>query len=312
MGAKINQIAAEVTWRAEDGGITLRSEIADIVPAEFAEIAPVLHGLRALDVTLGGTVLLELKSDLTPVNLVLGLTGGKGRLSLPEQLPEPLEFDHVELHGTLDDAGRHLELTRFNLDIAGPAELTISGTARQRDKSIDLALTTELTGLPMAELHRYWPKGVKDNTRDWMVHNLADGTFDRTVFKVEGTGPVDDLNAFHVASMQGEFALSGFTVHYRQPLPPVTNVSATATFDGKSFDIAVKDGALLDMKAGPGMIRILGLDTDNEHRIDIRVALEGPLSSALTVLDHPPLGYAAKVNLVPEKASGQEIGRAHV
>ncbi|MBJ7417062.1 MAG: hypothetical protein JHC88_16685, partial [Niveispirillum sp.] len=93
MGAKINQIAAEVTWRAEDGAITLRSGMADIVPAEFAEIAPVLHPLRALDVTLAGTIMLELKSDLTPVNLVLGLTGGKGTLSLPDQLPEPLAFD---------------------------------------------------------------------------------------------------------------------------------------------------------------------------------------------------------------------------
>lgn len=311
MGGKINQITAEIVWRAEDGGITLRSEIADIVPAEFAEIAPVLHPLRALDVTLAGTIMLELKSDLTPQNLVLGLTGGKGKLSLPDQLPEPLEFDHVELHGTLDDAGRHLELTRFNLDMAGPTDLTISGTARQRDKNIDLALTTEITGLPMADLHRYWPKNVKDNTREWMVHNLSDGTFDRTTFRLEGSGPADDLAEFHVAKMQGDFALSGFTVHYRKPLPPVTNVSATASFDGKSFDIDVKDGALLDMKAGPGLIRILGLDTENDHRIDIRVALEGPLSSALTVLDHPPLGYAAKVNLVPEKAAGQAKAELH-
>lgn len=311
MGGKINQIAAEVIWRAEDGGITLRSGMEDIVPADFAEIAPVLHPLRALDVTLAGTVMLELKSDLTPVNLVLGLTGGKGRLSLPDQLPEPLAFDHVELHGTLDDAGRHLTLTRFNLDMAGPTDLTISGTARQHDKTIDLALTTEITGLPMADLHRYWPRGVKENTRDWMVHNLADGTFDRTTFTLEGSGPVDQPDAFHVAKMQGNFALSGFTVHYRPPLPPVTNVSATATFDGKSFDIKVNDGALLDMKAGPGLIRILGLDTENDHRIDIRVALEGPLSSALTVLDHPPLGYAAKVNLVPQKAAGQARAELH-
>ncbi|OYQ32558.1 hypothetical protein CHU95_17400 [Niveispirillum lacus] len=311
MGAEINQVSAEIVWRADDGGVTLRSEMADIVPAEFAEIAPVLHPLRALDVTLAGTVMLELKSDLTPVSLVLGLTGGKGTLSLPDQLPEPLNFDRVELHGTLDDAGRHLELTRFNLDMTGPADLTITGSAQQRDRTMELALTTELTGLPMEDLHRYWPKGVKQNTRDWMVNNLADGTFERTVFRLEGSGPVDDIDQFHVARMQGDLVLSGFTVHYRKPLPPVTNVSATATFDGKNFDIAVQDGALLDMKAGPGMIRILGLDTDDEHRIDIRVGLEGPLSSALAVLDHPPLGYAAKVNLVPERVSGHAKAELH-
>ncbi|MFV3075759.1 DUF3971 domain-containing protein [Niveispirillum fermenti] len=311
MGGQINQVAADVAWRADDGGITLRSEMTDLSPADFADIAPVLHPLRGLEVMLAGSVLLELDADLAPVNLVLGLTGGKGRLSLPGQLPQPLDFDHVELHGTLDDAGRRLVLDRFNLEMPGPAELTVTGTAHQHDKNIDVALTTELTGLPMADLPKYWPVGVQENTRNWMVANLADGMFDRTVFTLEGAGPVDHPEAFHVSRMVGDFALSGFTVHYRRPLPPVTGVSATARFDGKTFDIDVHDGTLLDLKAGPGTIRILGLDTDVTDSIDIRVALEGPLASALTVLDHPPLGYAAKVNLVPEMAGGHARADLH-
>lgn len=310
LGGRINQVSADVGWRAEDGTITLRSDIAGIAPADFAEIAPVLHGLRALDVTLAGSVLLELKADLTPVNLVLGLTGGKGKLSLPGQLPEPLQFDKVDLHGRLNDAGRQLELTRFNLDI-GRAEIAVSGTARQVASDIELALKTEITNLPMAELRRYWPVGVKESTRAWMVNNLADGIFDKTGFELEGKGPVDDFGRFHVSHMRADFALSGFTVHYRRPLPPITNVSATASFDGKIFDIAVIGGDLLDMKAGPGVIRITGLDGDFEHRIDIQVGLEGPLSSALTVLDHEPLGYAAKVNLVPAKVSGHAKADLH-
>ncbi len=304
LGGKINQVSAEVTWRADDGSIMLRSEMADIAPADFAEIAPVLHPLRALDVTLAGSVLLELKSDLTPANLILGLTGGKGRLSLPGQLPQPLDFDHVELHGTLNDAGRHLTLDRFNLDLAGGTTLTVNGTASQKEGQIALALNTELTGLAMADLGHYWPVGVKENVRSWMVGNMADGRFDRTGFILEGTGPIDDPDSFQVSRMQGDFALSGFTVHYRRPLPPVTGVAATATFDGKSFDITIKDGSLLHMKVASGLVRILGLDTSDMHRIDIKVGLEGPVSSALTVLDHPPLGYAAKVNLVPERVGG--------
>lgn len=311
LGGKINQLAAEISYRAGDGTLLLRSDVANLRPSDFAPIAPVLEPLTALDVTLGGSVRLELADDLTPRNLTLNLKGSAGTLSLSGQLPEPLRFDAVELQARLDERGQRLTLDRFTLDMEGSATLSVTGTARQQGQIINLAFNTDLAGLPMADLPRYWPVGVKDNTRSWMVNNLFDGSFDRAALMVQGTAPVDDPLALKLSDIRGEFSLSGFTVHYRNPLPPVTAVMANATFDGKEFTINITDGALLDMKAGPGTIRILGLDTDNTHSIDISVALEGNLSSALTVLDHEPLGYAAKVNLVPDRVGGLAKANLH-
>ncbi|WP_029013870.1 AsmA-like C-terminal domain-containing protein [Niveispirillum irakense] len=311
MGGKLNQIAAEIVYRTEDGAITARTTLADLQPADFADLAPVLDPLRALEVTLNGSITLEMNADFAPTAMVLGLSGRQGRLVLPDNLPEPLSFDSVDLHGRLEQSGRRLVLDRFDLDLTGPADLNVTGTAQQDGDTIHLALTTETTGLPMADLHKLWPKGVQENTRDWMVENLADGTFDRTVFKLEGTAPADDPLDITPSSMEGQFALSGFTVHYRRPLPPVTQVAAEARFDGAEFTIDIKSGTLMDLNAGPATVRIMGLDKPKGEAMDIHATLEGPLSSALAVLDHEPLGYASKVGLVPASVQGHAKAELH-
>lgn len=305
MGGKINQIAAEIDYRLSDGGMNIRTAVADLRPADFAEIAPVLEPLRALEVTLDGSITMEVDEKLNPTAMVMGLAGKQGQLALPEHLPEPMSFDSVALHGRLEDAGRRLILDRFNLDLTGPAELTVTGTAQQKGDQIHLALKEELTGLPMADLKRYWPMGVQENTRDWMLGNLADGIFDSTVFSLEGTAPAKKPLDIKPTKLTGRIAMSGFTVHYRRPLPPVKNVAAQAIFDGSTFAIDIKSGKLLDMDAGPGLVRITDLDKDTVQKIDIKVAIQGPLSSALTVLDAEPLHYAGKVGLVPGAVSGQ-------
>lgn len=311
MGGQQNRIAAEIDYRRGDGGLTVGTSLTDLSPADFSELAPVLEPLRALDVSLNGSIILELDRDLNPMAMVLGLSGREGRLVMPDHLPEPLAFDSVDLHGRLDDEGRRLTIERLALDLAGPADVIITGTAQQRGQEIDLSLQTETTGLPMADLHRHWPMGVETNTRDWMLANLADGTFDRTIFNVVGSAPVEDPLAIKATQLEGRFSLSGFTVHYRRPLPPLTDVSAEATFDGSDFVINITGGKLLDMAAGPGTVHIAGLSTPGIDTIDIKASLNGPLASALTVLDHEPLGYVSKVGLAPASVGGHAEAELH-
>lgn len=309
LGGRINQMAAEIAYNITTGTYSVRLDVADLRPAEFAALAPVLAPLGALEVSLAGSVTVEAGPDLVPRSAVLGLSGGKGQLVLPDRYPAPVAFEGLKLTGRLDEGGRRLSLDRFELDFGRP-RLIVSGTARREAEVTDLALKAEVEDLPMADLARLWPAGVGANVRSWMVDNMTDGVFDRTSFELDGTAPADDPFAIEATRMQGRFALSGFTVHYRKPLPPAREVTGTATFDGKAFDIALTSGKLLDMQAGPGRVLIYGLETSDEA-IDIRIPLSGPLSSALTVLDHEPLGYARKVNLTPKKVGGTAKADLH-
>ncbi|MFM2043613.1 MAG: hypothetical protein RLY86_2189 [Pseudomonadota bacterium] len=302
LGGRINRLDATVVYRVEDGGLGVTADLADVRPADFSQIAPVLAPLQALDVAFGGSVTLDLDGDLRPLGLTIDLTGGAGTLSLPDHLPEPVALETVRLKGRLDDAGRHLSIQEFLLDLGEPT-LAVTGDVHQRTDTLDMSVRLTLAALPMADLPRYWPEAVKPNIRNWMTENLADGRFDETVFTLTGFAPLENRTNLVVEDLSARFALSGFTVHYRKPLPPMRGVDATATFDGKSLDIAITRGGLFDLAARAGSVRIHGLDTPN-HAIDIHVPLTGPLPTALRVLDHEPLGYASKVNLVPDRTAG--------
>ncbi|QJE73200.1 hypothetical protein HHL28_08960 [Aerophototrophica crusticola] len=303
LGGKLNRLQSEIEYRAREGTTSIRTALVNLHPADFAPIAPVLAPLTALETDLNGSISLELGPDLAPLTLALGLTGSAGRLVLPEHFPKPVPFDGLDLHGRLEGGGSRFILDKLALDLGKPL-LALTGTATRANGQVALALNAELTGMPMAELGRYWPAKASPGARGWMMENLADGSFDRTTFVLEGSAPENDLGAFKETKVRGTFDLSGFTIHYRRPLPPARQVAGTATFDGREFLINIASGKLLDMDAGPGTVRITNLDVGKGEAIDIAVALSGPLSTALTVLDHPPLGYAKKVNLVPYTVKG--------
>ncbi|WP_162937459.1 DUF3971 domain-containing protein [Indioceanicola profundi] len=305
LGGRVNRLAAQVSYRAVDGGLSLRTALADVRPSDFGEVAPVLGPLGALDVAFAGTVTLDLDAGFAPQSLSIDLAGGAGTLSLPEHLPEPVALEGVRLQGRLDEAGQHLRLEQFALDLGRPL-LTVTGDVRQQGRELNVAVAADLADLPMEELPRYWPAGVAEGVRSWMVGNMERGSFDRTSFALEGTAPVDRPQELSVTKMDGRISLSGFTLHYRKPLPPLRNVAGTATFDGKVLDIAVSQGSLYGLRASDGRVRILGLDTSS-HSIDIQVPLQGPLADALTVLNHEPLGYPARIGLKPETVDGQAL-----
>jgi len=307
LGGFVSNIRADIVYRADGGGLGVTTRLSQLRPADFAGIAPVLEPLAALDVGFAGSISLELGQDFQPRHVALDLTGGPGRVVLPDLFDQPLDLEGVRLLGRLEDGGRRLTLERFDLDLGQPV-LAVAGDVVRRDGRLDLSATAELTDMPMASLGRYWPASVAPNPRSWMLENMADGRFDRTRFRITGSAPADDPTAFEPTAMQGEFDLSGFTLDYRHPLPKARDMGGTARFDGNSFDIRLESGRLLDLTLTQGRVTITGLN-ERRQAIDIAVGLGGPLASALTVLDHEPLGYISRIGVDPAKAAGRaEIG----
>lgn len=302
LGGRLNRIEATLDYATADRATALRLTFADIQPAQLAQLAPVLDPLKSFEVALSGAADIRLDPELAPQAVTLRMTGGAGRLVMPDRFKDPLAFDGMTLRGALEDGGRRLMLERFSIDLGRPS-LAVTGTITRGTDSIALALGAELNDVPITELPRLWPEGVKDDARSWMLENLGEGTFDRTIFRLEGSAPLDQPLDIVPSLIDGRFAFSGFSIRYMETLPPVKKVAGTATFDGKAFDIALSEGQLLDLVIAKSDVRVYGLDTPN-HAIDIKIPFSGPVSSALAVLDHEPLRYAAKVNLVPAEVGG--------
>ncbi|HYC04394.1 MAG TPA: DUF3971 domain-containing protein [Azospirillaceae bacterium] len=307
LGGKLTRLNLDLDYSIEREQLAALARFRELRPAELAPIAPVLAELAGFDLPLSGAVWVEFDREFAPMRASLELEGGKGWITRPE-LPEPVDINGLALSASL--GGGTLELARFRLDLGGPV-LTLSGSGTRGEGGYEIALRAGLDALKLADLGRFWPEGVMPAPRAWMLENLADGAFDRVDFEMEATAPRDDIAALAPNRLDGRFAFSGATVTYFRPLPPVTGVAGSATFDGKVMDITIAEGRLLDLKLAESKLSIAGLDTPGPHRMDIRIPLSGPVSSALKVVDHKPLGYASKVGLKPETVGGTADIRLH-
>ena len=98
------------------------------------------------------------------------------------------------------------------------------------------------------------------------------------------------------------------TVHYLRPMPPIENGVATATFNAQQFAADIQGGHVGKIAITKGDLLITGLDVEDQF-IKVGGDLASPMQDALKLLDHPRLGYASKLGLAPDKASGDVATR---
>ncbi|WP_343559505.1 YhdP family protein [Kiloniella sp. b19] len=115
-----------------------------------------------------------------------------------------------------------------------------------------------------------------------------------------------ETQVLEISSLEGAIEYEGLDVHYFRPLPPVRNVAGSAVVHEKGLTLFADGGTLLDMKVHPSTIDIKGLDIGQES-IDIQTSLEGPVPTALKVLDQKPLGLISKLGLKPDQTGGKAL-----
>lgn len=290
--------------------------LTNVNPARLAALDPLLGPLAAAALPVAGQVRATLGPDHQPRSVWVDLTAGPGQVTLPDRFDLPLDIAHAAIRGEGAVDG-----TRGSLDA-----LTIAfGTARHPGPEIHaaaalaptvsgagrLVATATALGLPMADLHRYWPKGLSQNARNWVTANITAGQADEAVAAAALDLPGGGLAAggpVAVDTVEGSIRAHGADVAYFRPLPPVTGVEEVdIRFDQKRFAIRTRGGAVDDVVVGETDILLDDLDTDNE-KIAIRVPLGGPVRSILTLLDNPPLGYPKKLDLDPAGTAGTAEG----
>ena len=113
--------------------------------------------------------------------------------------------------------------------------MSVSGARGRSNKSsphdLDFKMSVKLTGLPMDEFDRVWPKSVIPGARTWMVAHLSKGSYDRGEVTLKGGLKWDDIENMEIADAGGNAVASGGTVKYLDGMPPLTGgVGAKATF----------------------------------------------------------------------------------
>ncbi|PWC34267.1 DUF3971 domain-containing protein [Azospirillum sp. TSO35-2] len=295
-----------------DGGGRATARLTGFTPAAVAGLAPALAPLAAAALPLSGTAEVAFDPTLRPTAGSADLTAGSGLLHSPALFDAPLAIasGSLRLHG----GGDRVDLDGLSLvlgDGSGPQPRIEAGaTAQRRDGRVAVEARATARGVPLDDLHRYWPKVASPNARDWVTQNLSHGTVTEARAEAALSLPLDAPAALELSRFDASMAGEDIAVRYFHDLTPVTGAAMEATTDGKTFSIQTKGGRVGDIEVGDGKVLIGGLDIGKET-MDIRVPVQGPVRSILTLIDMPPLGYPSKLELDPKRTQGTAEAQLH-
>ena len=124
--------------------------------------------------------------DTTGLTLLdVSLKSANGRLTLPALYAEPLAYDQLSLNAGYDAAAGAIKVSQLRLD-TGPIAATVTATAALGEPVIRLTADAVVTGMPVSELERYWPRRIGTDAWNWVTRNLENGSVSKATSHLEG------------------------------------------------------------------------------------------------------------------------------
>jgi hypothetical protein len=244
--------------------------------------------------------------DIEELTLDLGL---KGHFILPAADSHSLPLRNATLKGRFLGKTQRLEIFEASADLQGPTvklSAVVDGLPGFRGTGGGAGISVDLKGalhdVPVDQVEKYWPAAWGTSAHRWTFPHLSEGMLHQARAEVrlwsgEGGG-------FEVVSLDGDMEVSGVTVDYLPPMPPVRNTEAYMKFDEKNFNIYITKGSSENLTVSDGAILMTGLDEVDQYN-DITLTINGTLPDQLAYLDHQPLGYASAIGIDPSKTKGE-------
>ena len=302
-GDKRLSLGGSAEYRLADRTTQLSLDFRGLVPGHLAATLagwfPDLPDLGGFSVPLRG----HLEATSGPGGSIrdarFAVSGGAGSLRLAALGGHRYDIRSLEFNGRYGADDRAVEIARLDVDLGKP-KLSVTGTLTRLGERPRLHAHGRLDGMTMAALGRYWPEGVAQGARRWLSANLNRGEIrdlaaDLTASFAEQEVEIERVNV--------TLNLDRAVVHYLKPLPPITEARGSVVIGRDRIRIAVEGGRVSDLVLSDGRIDITGLSAETAH-MDLTGRVAGPLATALSVLDHPRLGYASKVGLRPGRVRG--------
>jgi hypothetical protein len=291
-----------------DGRTDISIEITNFDAAAAAPLVKALAPLSVLAVPVGGKLQVVLDRNGKLVSGEAKLHGDKGNLIFPDFYAEPVSFNSIGLDLRLADGLDHIVLDKLAIDLGGPT-LTAIGAFTTTGNRLAIEGRVDLTEVPLNRFDGLWPHGFAVGGRDWVITHIPNGIIKTGSVRISASGLADHLDSIEIDDVKGALNYTGLEVHYFPPLRPVRDIAGHGTFDQRGMDLTIDSGSLGDISVTGGVIALTGFDRD-DRGIDIALTMKGPLSTALGVLDTPPLGYARELGVKSEAVDGQIDVRA--
>jgi hypothetical protein len=301
-------------YTVEDDNLVVRLDFGDIKPALWADAAPSLAGLAALDVPFSGEVIAVVDgAKLTLRDATWDVSLGAGTIKHSAFAGGALAITGARMQGGYDPAHQRLniglltvELTHGAIGVSGEVDgIGAEFLSGGKPPALGLRLVLAAEALKVDDFPSLWPDYAAVDTRNWVTQHLSGGTIDQLQAQVNVDVDLspDAPKPAIVNQFDGTLSFTGLTVEYFRPLAPARNVSGTARFDHTQIVFTASGGEAGNIKASGATARFYQLDThDEQAKIDVSAG--GPLAEALGLLDTPPLYYARAMGIDPKRAAG--------
>ncbi len=297
---------------ARDRSYRAAASFQQVDPAAFAASIPQLANLTAIRMPLNGEIAIRGRLGGRVDEIGFDFTGGAGKLELSDMYREPLDVSSLRIVGAVTE---NLRAVRLDQAILGFGEAIVYAEGRVIPDGAGRLVSLEgrLEGLPVDELHRYWPAWTHPGAHRWVARNISGGVVDEgTVNVALRIGGAGEGGKVSLSTLEGTLAFTDLNVHYRRPMTPIVGADGTATFDRQGFEFTVVGGSLAeDIVVKEGTIGILDIDKKGETRLVVDAVAEGPLATALRVLDEEPLKYGSKIGFDPSRMGGGGTSNLH-
>jgi hypothetical protein len=285
---------------------------SSVNPARIAQDSGLLKNMSQVDLPLKGAMQLWFDPEFQPEKVRYAFGSDPGTFNAFDFYKAPVPVKSLYVFGATDFKAGNTEIRQIKVDFGG-VTAEAAGTLRTGADGVrSISLNATLLDMPMDNLGQYWPETLAPDPRAWVTKNLTKGTAQKATLEMEMTHDpaAAEGAAVKLGKLGGVIDFTGLRVDYFNPLLPVTNAAGQATYDQSTFDIRVKSGDLQDMKVTQSRVIITDMDKQTETRhalIYITAKVEGPLKTALKVVDAKPLEYPKKIGIRTDEVGGNTV-----
>jgi hypothetical protein len=225
---------------------------------------------------------------------------------------EKWSIPQIDLSLTRDGAKLNCDLSVVGLGAKAAGKATIDLVKKDGVvEAVNIGFSSTLSDFTFEDLDKFWHSYMAPPARSWVLENLSKADVSRANIEANWQLNLTQTRpTVSQKSMNGEIHFSGMEVRYFGDMPTVKDVHGIAYYNDKVFDIKVMGGKLNDMRVKGGLIHISGMDVKDQD-IEIDVDVEGPMQTALGILDQQPLNLSQKLGMKLQNIKGDASGHLH-
>lgn len=303
------ELHGEATFERSAERIDVKFDFARVNASQLGDQFAALAGLKTLMAEFSGNGNLRIGLDGDIQRAEFTLNSGQGSFIALGLNAPPYAFKSLAIDGRLNRNPDQIQIAGATVDF-GSTKATLAGVVTRVGAIASVNATVSIPSMPADDLKKFWPPDAASGARDWMTANMRDGVYRDTTASLTGRIQIDGKNAGNVTvdSINGHINISGVTIDYLNPMPPLKNVVATGTFSDGRFDFAAQGGNIGDLVLDGGTVAISGIRSGT-GTLALMALIRGPVGSALDIVAHPRLNLLSKAGLKTEGAAGAHTTR---